>query len=78
MPKMKPAMTEFDIKLEIQPMRSNPATMKIAPVVKARAEAMTMAVAWSPPASAPRILAVIAATEPAAAKTITFEPPNMA
>ena len=78
MPVMKPVMTASEMKLVIQPMRSRPATMNTTPVVRARAAVKATAVLWSPPEIPPTTLAEMAATEPAAANTSSFEPPNMA
>jgi len=67
MPVMNPAMTAFDMKLEIQPIFASPATMNTSPAATANAAVNATAwvglVALSPATT----LADTAATEPAAA-----------
>ena len=78
MPVMKPAITAFEMKFTIQPRRTSPATTKTTPAVSASADVIDGGGVLIAARKSPTTLADTAATDPAAPKTISFEPPNRA
>jgi hypothetical protein len=75
---MNPAITAFDMKFEIQPIRARPPTKNTIPVVSASAAVNSIACVVLGCANPPTTPAETAATDPAAPNISSLDPPNRA